>query len=53
MSKQHTLASLGVLCGIDRQQMSKIEKGKMNITMITLKKISKALKVRPSDLLDF
>ena len=43
---------LSILAGIDRAQISKIEKGKINATLETLEKISNALGISTSDLLD-
>lgn len=40
-------------CDMDRQNMHKIEKGMINISMLTLKKIADALNIPPRELLDF
>ena len=42
-----TQDELASLCNIDRPQISKIEQGKVNITLDTLEKISNSLKVEP------
>jgi len=40
-------------CNIDYSDISKIEKGKANITMLTLLELAKGLEVNPKKLLDF
>lgn len=40
-------------CNIDYSDISKIEKGKANITMLTLLELAKGLEVHPKKLLDF
>ena len=40
-------------CNIDYSDISKIEKGKANITMLTLLDLAKGLEVHPKKLLDF
>jgi len=37
-------------CGLDKANISRIESGKINVTVLTLKKISKELSVSISDL---
>ena len=48
-----TQAALALACDTDKQNMSRIEKGKVNISMITLKKIADALNLPVHELLDF
>lgn len=43
---------LAFYCGIDRPQISKIEQGKVNVTLDTIEKLSKALNIKTSLLLD-
>ncbi|AKB10962.1 Dam family site-specific DNA-(adenine-N6)-methyltransferase [Mycoplasmopsis synoviae] len=43
---------LSILSGIDRPQISKIEQGKINVTLETIERISIALGVKSSKLLD-
>ena len=38
--------------GLDRTYVSDIERGTRNISLLNLRKITKALKVKPSDLID-
>ena len=40
-------------CNIDYSDISKIEKGKANITMLTLLELAKGLEIHPKKLLDF
>jgi transcriptional regulator with XRE-family HTH domain len=46
-----TQQELAFLCNFEKSNMSRIEKGKTNPTILTLQKISKALKVPLEDLL--
>lgn len=43
---------LAFYCGIDRPQISKIEQGKVNVTLDTIERLSQALKIKTSLLLD-
>jgi transcriptional regulator with XRE-family HTH domain len=49
--KGMTQQELAFLCNFEKSNMSRIEKGKTNPTILTLQKISKALKVPLEDLL--
>ncbi len=51
--KGYTLEEIDALCDIDPSDFSKIEKGKTNITLRTLIKISLTLGVNPKELFDF
>lgn len=51
IQKGLTQEELSFLCGLDRPQLSKIEKGKLNITLDTVEKISSALKEPATTLL--
>ena len=44
-----TQNGLAILCGFEKANMSRIEAGKTNISILTLRKICGALKVRISD----
>lgn len=46
-----TLDELGALCEIEKSNLIPIEKGKTNITLKTLLKISLALATEPRDIL--
>jgi transcriptional regulator with XRE-family HTH domain len=48
-----TQSGLALKCDMDRQSMHKIEKGMVNISVMTLKKIAEELNLPPSRLLDF
>ncbi|MBK6443968.1 MAG: helix-turn-helix transcriptional regulator [Bacteroidetes bacterium] len=43
--KKMTQQSLSKLCGFEKSSLSRIESGQINVTVLTLKKISKSLKV--------
>ena len=46
-----TQIDLAILCNFEKASMSRIESGKTNPTILTLKKISEALKIHLCDLL--
>lgn len=43
---------LAIACKLDNSKISKIEAGKVNITMLTLLNISAALEIEPMELLN-
>lgn len=43
LKKNMTQNKLAMLCNFEKASMSRIESGKINITIITLRRISKAL----------
>ena len=45
LKKQLTQNELAMLCNFEKASMSRIESGQTNVTVYTLKKISKALDV--------
>ena len=45
--------SLASSCTIDHSDISKIEKGERNITILTVLELANALEVKPKKLLDF
>jgi len=49
--KNMTQIELATLCEFEKASMSRIETGKTNPTILTLKKISEALNIHPSELL--
>jgi len=49
---QYTQEELGHILKIDQSYLGRIERGEINITLETLYKISEALQVTPSQLLD-
>jgi DNA-binding Xre family transcriptional regulator len=48
-----SLLKMSYNCSIDESKISKIEKGKFNITISTLLELAKGLEVEPKELLDF
>ncbi len=49
--KKLTIQELAYLCDMEKSNLIPIEKGRINITMGTLLKISQALEINPKDLL--
>jgi transcriptional regulator with XRE-family HTH domain len=45
-------SGLAMKCDMDRQRMHKIEKGTVNVSILTLRKIAKAIGVSPKELID-
>ncbi|HWB26441.1 MAG TPA: helix-turn-helix transcriptional regulator [Chitinophagaceae bacterium] len=43
---------LAIMCNFEKASMSRIEAGKTNVTLLTLQKISKALNVNITDLVE-
>lgn len=52
-SRKLSLRDVAINCNIDNGQISKIEQGQVNITLITLLELAKGLNVRPGYLLLF
>jgi transcriptional regulator with XRE-family HTH domain len=50
--KKLSFRKLAQLCNIDYSDLSKIEKGQINITILTLIELAKGLDVHPKELLD-
>jgi transcriptional regulator with XRE-family HTH domain len=48
--KEMTQNELAILCEFEKASMSRIESGKTNVTILTLRKISNALDVNISEL---
>ncbi len=51
LEKNLSVQDLAYLCDMERSSMSRIESGKVNITIKTLCTISKALGINPKELL--
>ena len=51
--KRLSLRELSYACNIDNSKISKIEQGKVNVTILTLLELSVGLEVAPTELLDF
>ena len=45
--------ALGLDAGLGKNQVGLIERGEVNVTLSTIKKLAKSLQVHPKDLLDF
>lgn len=52
-SKNLSQRSMSALCNIDHSDISKIENGEKNITLLTLHELAMALDIKPKKLLDF
>lgn len=44
---------LAQLCSVDHSKISKIEKGQVNVQMLTILELAKGLDIHPKKLLDF
>ncbi len=55
MRKQRGLSQtdLAIKCGMDRQNLSNIERGKKNIQAITVYRLARGLEVHVKELVDF
>lgn len=53
ISRGLSLRQLATLCDIDHSDIGKIEKGMVNITLLTLIELARALEVHSSDIVDF
>lgn len=51
--KNLSLRQLAAECNIDHSDIAKIEKGEINITILTLVELAKGLEVNPKKLVDF
>ena len=52
-AKKLTFRKMALRCNIDYGDIQKIESGKVNITILTLIELAKALEIEPKLLLDF
>jgi transcriptional regulator with XRE-family HTH domain len=52
-SKKLSLRDMADMCSLDNSNISKIEKGKLNITLTTIIELAKGLGVHPKELLDY
>jgi transcriptional regulator with XRE-family HTH domain len=53
LAKKLTYRKMALNCNIDYGDIQKIESGKVNITILTLRELANALEVEPMLLLDF
>lgn len=52
-SKEMSLRDVASMCSLDNSNISKMEKGKLNITLATIIELAKGLGVHPKELLDY
>ena len=52
-AKKLSLRDVADMCSLDNSNISKIEKGKINITLGTIIELAKGLGVHPKELLDY
>ncbi len=53
LAKHLTYRKMALHCDVDFGDIQKIENGKINITLLTLIELAKALEAEPKELLDF
>lgn len=53
LSKKLTLRKMALLCNVEFADIQRYETGKLNITLLSIGELAKALEVEPRDLLDF
>ncbi len=51
--KQLSFRKLAASCNIDHSDIAKMEKGEINITLLTLQELANGLEIHPKKLLDF
>ena len=51
--KKLSLRKLAAACNVDHSDIGKIEKGEINITLLTLLELAKGLEIHPKKLMDF
>lgn len=51
--RELSLRQLAAMCNVDHSVIAKIEKGEINITILTLAELAKGLEVHPKKLMDF
>jgi transcriptional regulator with XRE-family HTH domain len=52
-SRGYSQEALALKAGIDRTYVSSLERGKRNVSALNVRRLAKALGVRPTDLWDF
>ncbi|MBD1364527.1 helix-turn-helix transcriptional regulator [Mucilaginibacter sp. ZT4R22] len=53
LSKKLTLRKMALLCNVEFADIQRYETGKVNITLLSLGELAKALEIEPKELLDF
>jgi transcriptional regulator with XRE-family HTH domain len=51
-AKNLSLRKLAAACNIDHSDIAKMEKGQINITILTIRELAQALQIHPKKLLD-
>jgi len=52
-AKKLTLRKMASLCNVEYADIQRYENGKLNVTLLSIVELAKALEVEPKDLLDF
>jgi len=52
-SKELTLRKMSLLCNVEYADIQRYEAGKLNITLLSIVELAKALEIDPKELLDF
>jgi len=52
-AKKLTLRKMALLCNVEYADIQRYENGKLNITLLSISELAKALEVEPKDLLTF
>ncbi|HTK21048.1 MAG TPA: helix-turn-helix transcriptional regulator [Mucilaginibacter sp.] len=52
-TKKLTLRKMALLCNVEYADIQRYENGKLNITLLSISELAKALEVEPKDLLTF
>jgi transcriptional regulator with XRE-family HTH domain len=52
LAKGLSLRKLAASCNIDHSDIAKMEKGQINVTVLTVRELAKALQIQPKKLLD-
>ncbi len=52
-AKKLTLRKMALLCNVEYADIQRYENGKLNVTLLSIAELAKALEVEPKDLLNF
>ncbi|SDF81579.1 transcriptional regulator, XRE family [Mucilaginibacter pineti] len=53
LSKKLSFRKMALLCNLDYADIKHFESGKVNVTLLTILQLAKALEIEPKELLDF